>query len=49
MNDEHRSSIEPVEQPKRQWQTPSLEELDLSATEVGPIFGLPIDAALYTV
>lgn len=35
--------------PKKAWQAPVIEELDLAATEVGPIYGVPIDAAIYTV
>ena len=43
------SSPQTEKHEKRAWQTPTLEELDFSATEAAYVPGTPIDLGLYTI
>lgn len=47
MNDSQKAQTDSQE--KRPWHTPSLEELDFSATEGAYIPGAPVDLGMYTV
>lgn len=49
MSESKTSSPQSENQEKRVWQTPSIEELDLHATEAGYVYGVPVDAGIYTL
>lgn len=49
LNQSKTSSPHTENQEKRAWQTPTIEELDFSATEAAYIYGLPSDLGVYTV
>jgi len=48
MNQSQTSSPDTETQQKRAWQTPTIEELDFSATEAAYIPGAPVDLGIYT-
>jgi len=49
MNQSQTSSPQTETQEKRAWQTPTIEELDFSATEASYVPGAPNDLGIYTV
>lgn len=49
MNQSQTSNPHTENQEKRAWQTPTIEELDFSATEAAYIPGAPVDLGLYTL
>jgi hypothetical protein len=49
MEDEQASASLEVEEPKRAWEPPMIEELDFGATEAAYIPGIPADLGIYTL
>lgn len=48
MSERETSSPRTEGQERRAWETPVIEELDFSATEVSYMPGIPVDMAAYT-
>jgi hypothetical protein len=48
MEEKQISSALKADGPKREWEAPTIEELDFTATEASYIPGAPIDFGIYT-